>query len=379
MMKLRENFHTAFGGLEHDLRRDIYRRALLPGEKISSEIALARKYGISRNTVRKALDALCGEGLLIRVRGSGTYVSEKPPAVRLHPLSPEIRNRQILFLSLSTAFSEETLHLKTVFEPIYNGFTRVLNAYRYNFLIGHVDTSWTPPACLLNGDMAGIVFHGKVSREFREQYMEGLPCVGLQHIDPDFNCTWVCIDDFQRSFIAVRHLYQLGHRRIAYLVRGMEPDSLNELRLHAFRRSMRYFGLPCPEEYCIIAPSQRIDGERRPDVSVPDFTREFSLFRSKNPPTALITGGTLSIISPSLQKLRVRVPQDLSVIAGKNMPYEGDSFPTHICDCLEDVCAECARQIVERIENGDDSECKTILMKPKLILGNSTIPLKQEK
>ena len=42
----------------------------LPGEE-----ALCARYGYSRQTVRKALAILEEEGLLIRVRGSGTYLS----------------------------------------------------------------------------------------------------------------------------------------------------------------------------------------------------------------------------------------------------------------------------------------------------------------
>ena len=57
-MKLSQKYNSAYGELEHDLRRDIYRRQLLPGEKLSSEFALARKYRISRNTVRKGVSQL---------------------------------------------------------------------------------------------------------------------------------------------------------------------------------------------------------------------------------------------------------------------------------------------------------------------------------
>ena len=166
-MDLNKTYNKAFDELEHDLRRDIYRRQLLPGEKLSSELQLARKYHISRSTVRKALNSLFEEGLITKVRGSGTFVSGDSRKMRLHSFSPTTRNRQILFLSFSTAFSEETLHMKETFSPIFDGLGSVLNAYRYNLLIGHVNTSWEPPACLLNGDVAGIVFHGHVRRDFR--------------------------------------------------------------------------------------------------------------------------------------------------------------------------------------------------------------------
>ncbi len=45
--------------------------------KIPSENALSRKLSISRETVRRALARLEQEGLLRRVRGSGTYIEKE--------------------------------------------------------------------------------------------------------------------------------------------------------------------------------------------------------------------------------------------------------------------------------------------------------------
>ena len=46
-----------------------------PGEPIPSEIELAARYGVSQGTVRKAIDALAAEHILLRRQGKGTYVA----------------------------------------------------------------------------------------------------------------------------------------------------------------------------------------------------------------------------------------------------------------------------------------------------------------
>jgi GntR family transcriptional regulator len=46
-----------------------------PGEAIPSEMELAARYKVSQGTVRKAVDALAAENLLVRRQGKGTYVS----------------------------------------------------------------------------------------------------------------------------------------------------------------------------------------------------------------------------------------------------------------------------------------------------------------
>ena len=46
-----------------------------PGQLIPSEIELARQTGVSQGTVRKALDSMTAEHLLVRHQGRGTYVA----------------------------------------------------------------------------------------------------------------------------------------------------------------------------------------------------------------------------------------------------------------------------------------------------------------
>src|SRR5206468_6475650 len=54
-------------GLEHGEWR--------PGEAIPSEILLASRFGVSQGTVRKAIDALATDNLVVRRQGKGTYVA----------------------------------------------------------------------------------------------------------------------------------------------------------------------------------------------------------------------------------------------------------------------------------------------------------------
>lgn len=47
-----------------------------PGAALTPERILAAEFGVSRQTVRSAVDALVAEGLLYRRQGSGTYVAD---------------------------------------------------------------------------------------------------------------------------------------------------------------------------------------------------------------------------------------------------------------------------------------------------------------
>lgn len=63
--------------LESFIKNQIESGNILPGENIPSEREYAESYGISRMTVRQAINSLVNEGLLYRKKGSGTFVSEK--------------------------------------------------------------------------------------------------------------------------------------------------------------------------------------------------------------------------------------------------------------------------------------------------------------
>jgi len=51
-----------------------------PGSRITSEMQLAREFGVSRFTVARALESLADEGLLYRRQGLGTFVAAPPLA-----------------------------------------------------------------------------------------------------------------------------------------------------------------------------------------------------------------------------------------------------------------------------------------------------------
>jgi DNA-binding GntR family transcriptional regulator len=60
------------------LERAIVEGGLHPGDKITNEITLADQLGLSRPTMRQAIQTLVDKGLLVRKRGVGTQVVQSP-------------------------------------------------------------------------------------------------------------------------------------------------------------------------------------------------------------------------------------------------------------------------------------------------------------
>lgn len=63
--------------LARGLRDAIERGVVKPAEALPAERDLATDFAVSRITVRKALDALVAEGLLVRRQGAGTFVAAR--------------------------------------------------------------------------------------------------------------------------------------------------------------------------------------------------------------------------------------------------------------------------------------------------------------
>src|SRR5713226_4901213 len=63
--------------LQRALREAIEKRLLAPDDALPAERQIASDLSVSRITVRKALDGLVEEGLLVRRQGSGNFVAAR--------------------------------------------------------------------------------------------------------------------------------------------------------------------------------------------------------------------------------------------------------------------------------------------------------------
>jgi DNA-binding GntR family transcriptional regulator len=87
--------------LKRRLRQQIETGDWPPQFKLPAEVDLAQELGVSRGTVRHAIQELSADGLLVRVHGRGTYVTstvlEQPLADSLVAFSEELAVRGIAF------------------------------------------------------------------------------------------------------------------------------------------------------------------------------------------------------------------------------------------------------------------------------------------
>ncbi len=65
--------------LREALLREIEERRLGPGDRLPTEAEIEARYGVSRSTIRQALNELAAEGVVERIQGKGTFVGTPKP------------------------------------------------------------------------------------------------------------------------------------------------------------------------------------------------------------------------------------------------------------------------------------------------------------
>jgi len=134
---------------KHQQLRELLIGLVVPGEAIPSERDLMVTYGVSRATVRKAIDGLVADGLLQRTHGLGTFAVRPRLETRLHlaSFSQDMRRRG---LQPSTRLISVTLALPPADVTDWLGLAPNQKAWRIvrirladNMPIAHED-GWYP-------------------------------------------------------------------------------------------------------------------------------------------------------------------------------------------------------------------------------------------
>lgn len=138
--------------LREDLRERIAGRSFGSQQRLPSEAELMRHYGVSRITVRQALQALEQQGLIVRVAGKGSFVASPKPfqhLARLQGLAEAmasqghaIRNR---VLELSRVPADATVAARLAL-PLGSLVTHIRRTRLLDGQPLSVDCSWLPLA-----------------------------------------------------------------------------------------------------------------------------------------------------------------------------------------------------------------------------------------
>ena len=382
---------TACQQLEDNLRHDILSGKASGKGRLPSETVLALRYSICRATVRKALGRLERDGLIYRVKGSGTFaVPALERRITCRKGTRGRRRKSVLFLSFSTSYSEAKFRENLNYRNLFDEMSRVLDSAGCGLMWCHVGQDFRPPQCLIDRDIDAIVFHGRIPPNFWTRYMKGLPCVAINQFCPELNCSVVRSDPQMRAWLAISHLKELGHRRIGYICDEIEEYPHKE-RYDAFLNMLEFLKLPHSPDRDAVWQRARINGELLSERGCPDFTARLEPVMSlTEPPSAFVCMDSWRAFCTqnALKKLGYSVPGDISLVGAqmlsdayysghKIVPPHYSSFYTALIEHSEQIYCQSMRLLLDQIFSPGPHPLLNQLVVPELEVRKSTAPLRE--
>ncbi|HET6507836.1 MAG TPA: LacI family DNA-binding transcriptional regulator [Baekduia sp.] len=177
--------------------------------------------------------------------------------------------------------------------------------------------------------------------------------------------TSIAIDDVSGARLAVEHLLDAGHTRIAYVSGTMLTAGTDAARVAGYRAALRRAGLEAPDDL-IRKIGPRSDPRRM------DAVRE--LLAAPDRPTAAFAASDITAIElmSCAMELGLRVPDDLSVVGFDDMLLAG--VPMIALTTIAQPVAELARlgvqAVVDHLTPGETP--KSAVIEPRLVVRGST-------
>lgn len=196
-----------------------------------------------------------------------------------------------------------------------------------------------------------------------------LPTIAVAGHQRVENVTNIVLDHRRAAELALRHLMELGHTRIAFL-QGQEKSSDSAPRWGAIVEVAREFGITiCPELVL------KLEGlESTPELGYPSGK---ALLARNVPFTALFAYNDISAVGAirAFQEAGLRVPLDVSVVGFDDISLASFSIPalTTIRQPLLKIGRIAAQTLIDRIEDRA-AFVPEIAVEPELVVRVSTAP-----
>jgi len=196
-----------------------------------------------------------------------------------------------------------------------------------------------------------------------------LPTVALAGHRHHPGVTNIVLDHRKAAWFALRHLSELGHRRIAFM-RGNPASSDSVDRWEAICEVAREFNIQMDPQLTVQIETQ----ESSPELGYPYAKK---LLARNQPFTALFAYNDISAIGAirAIREAGLQVPRDVSVVGFDDI--EGAAFHnpslTTVRQPLRQMGEVAAKTLLARIENEDSEDYPDeIAIQPELVIRESS-------
>lgn len=264
---------------------------------------VAERSGVSVATVSRVFNDYpdVSEATRERVLAAAREL-EYAPSAAARTLSG--RRSQLVGVGIFTGYEHPDIE-HPFFQDVLVGLKHGVGAHGYDLLLF---ASEQPGAYLRRARhhrVDGVVLWGvdRKDPELRALVDAGIPLVTVDLVAEGPRATWVTSDSVAGGRLAVRHLHELGHRRIATISGLPRYTKPGADRLDGYRREMSALGLPVLER----------EGDFYAESGEAAMRELLALV---SPPTAVFAASDLMAFGAikAILGAGLRVPQDVSVV-----------------------------------------------------------------
>lgn len=350
---------------------------LQPGETLPSERAMKEHFGVSRATVRQAVNALIQEGFLQSIAGTGTFVLERRvqnSPIGLIGLITSSPNFNFFYPQLTAAFNQRIRQAGYgLAMALHDERAELLDQMVSDLLRQNVVAlAITPPRY---GDMQATL--GRL-RQLK------IPVVIIGRYAHNVNADVVATDNHDIGYRATRHLIERGHQHIAYI--GLLAYSTGDARAAGYQQALREADLP-PHIYQLHEEGQTHTAGANGSVPREHLAEPAQIAAQQiwgtettlpQPTAAFCFNDIVAMgVYKALRDMNRAIPQDVSLVSVDNLlTIRHFEVPLSTFALPGEAIGERSADILLRRLAGNASQTETVLLPASFIARASTTRLK---
>lgn len=358
------NQNAKFKNLYESLKERILSGQYNSDSPLPSLRAIMKRYGLSSSTVRRAFAELEHEGLVVRNRGSGTFVTKSAISRKIGLIVPSIAG--------SESFPEFVSAISRIAQD--KGYTLLFSDISYANPIERASRTKEFAKTLIDEDVAGVIY---LPLEFlsdaTERNLEILRLFVDAHIPVVLLDRDVIAGPGRSSFDIIginnvvagqrlaSHLLSMGAKKVGFLVRP-NCAPIYQDRINGAMTAIRDAGFKCDRKKNVL-------------VAQPTNLTAVKAFIKRERPDAFIcSSDTIAAqFAKTLVKVGVRVPADMMLAGFNDLQLARVLTPslTTIHSPCSKIAAAAFQRLLQRMENPELQPMELLLPCP-LIIREST-------
>jgi DNA-binding LacI/PurR family transcriptional regulator len=373
---------TAPSAIDHQIpayarvAREIQQRlaGMAVGERIPAERQLSIELGVSRVTLRRAMESLHREGFLDTRRGGGTRLAK--------PVSPPLPSgrgiNRLIGLVVPTVEN-------SVISRIVRGAEAFASESNFHVALAHdhgdMDYQLKQLQRMADGGVSGLAVYPDRANLVRPEFHaliqrieeQSIPLVMIDRYVPELETPSVMSDNLAGIYTATEHLILSGHRRLALLSFGPEGGIADRERRKGFLLALQDYQLPSSPIFEASLGTRDHENTAREAVA---SQLAANGGRARFDGIVCMQDNMAYGAYLALRDAGLSVPGDVGLIGYDNLDRElFQSVGLHLTSIdqpAEAIGREAARQLISRIEgHPSQPRAQHLLLKPHLIVRES--------